>query len=302
MQSEAEAVDLANLTRPLLRFAQQCALASPADPYDDVCTAALNMPPALRQRPKVYRITQELLQGVQARCSDLGAIERLNLHGNCIRKIEWLDALKRLRELILCFNEIHKIEGLDELRALRRLELGFNLIKRIEGLRGPAGLEVLELNNNLIYRLEDIGVLKKHVAGLLELNLHNNAVCEVKSYRSHVIRRLGSLSLLDGAAVDASEREHAAENITSITPELLKGHSYARKRFNYSLRPNSIAETGAAGASGASEPWWEQAEELELNHQHLRKLHDLERLVSLRRASFCNNELTRLEGLEHCIA
>ncbi len=49
-----------------MRYAQQCALASPADPYDDVCTAALNMPPPLRQRPKVYRITQELLQG-QAR-------------------------------------------------------------------------------------------------------------------------------------------------------------------------------------------------------------------------------------------
>ena len=42
-------------------------------------------------------------------------------------------------------------------------------------------------------------------------------------------------------------------------------------------------------------------EELELNHQHLRKLHDLERLVNLRRASFCNNELTRLEGLERCV-
>ena len=44
-----------------------------------------------------------------------------------------------------------------------------------------------------------------------------------------------------------------------------------------------------------------QVEELELNHQHLRKLHDLERLVNLRRASFCNNELTRLEGLERCV-
>jgi len=299
MQSEAEAVDLANLTRPLLRFAQHCALASPADPYDDVCTAALNMPPALRQRPKVYRITQELLQGVQQRATDFGTIERLNLHGNCIRKLEWLDALRRLRELILCFNEIHKIEGLDELRQLRRLELGFNLIKRIEGLRGPTNLEVLELNNNLIYRLEDIGVLKKHVPDLVELNLHNNAVCEVKSYRSHVIRRLPALILLDRVEVDGKERARAADNITSITPELLKAHAYARKRFNYSLRPNSIAETGSPG--GTNEPWWEQAEELELNHQHLRKLHDLELLVNLRRASFCNNELTRLEGLEHCV-
>ena len=41
-------------------------------------------------------------------------------------------------------------------------------------------------------------------------------------------------------------------------------------------------------------------EELELDHQHLRKLHGLERLSSLRRASFCNNELARIEGLEQC--
>ena len=46
--------------------------------------------------------------------------------------------------------------------------------------------------------------------------------------------------------------------------------------------------------------WWEQVEELELDHQHLRKLHGLERLASLRRASFCNNELARIEGLESC--
>jgi len=38
-----------------------------------------------------------------------------------------------------------------------------------------------------------------------------------------------------------------------------------------------------------------------LDHQHLRKLHNLERLTALRRASFCNNELTRIEGLEKCV-
>ncbi len=44
----------------------------------------------------------------QARGADLGSIETLNLHGNCIRKLEWLDGLRHLRVLILCFNEIHK--------------------------------------------------------------------------------------------------------------------------------------------------------------------------------------------------
>ena len=65
------------------------------------------------------------------------------------------------------------------------------------------------------------------------------------------------------------ERERAAENTNSITPELLKAHAYARKRFNYSLRPNSIAESASAPllGSGASEPWWEQVEELALTDE-----------------------------------
>ena len=45
---------------------------------------------------------------------------------------------------------------------------------------------------------------------------------------------------------------------------------------------------GDAGEEGLdSDQWCLAVEELELNHQHLRKLHGLERLVNLRRASFC---------------
>ena len=37
----------------------------------------------------------------------------------------------------------------------------------------------------------------------------------------------GALTLLDGVGVGAGEREHAAENITSITPELLKARAHS---------------------------------------------------------------------------
>ena len=307
MQSESEAIDLSNLTRPLLRFVRQCKLASTADPYDELCTAALNMPPPLPQRPKVHRITEELLSG-SARGVAPAELTTLNLHGNNIRKIEFLTGLRSLTTLVLSFNEIHKIEGLDELKCLERLELGFNLIKRIEGLGALERLKVLELNNNLIYRLEDVSLLKKWLPQLRELNLRNNAVCEVKSYRAHVVRRLTTLQTLDGVAVGEHEQAGATESIASITPALIRAHAYSRKRFSYSLRPNSIAEAEdpllrPGELNDELEPdaaWWEQVEELELNHQHLRKLHNLEKLTSLRRASFCNNELTRIEGLERC--
>ena len=360
--SDAEAIDLANLTRPLLRFVQQCALASAADPYDEVCTAALNMPPPLPQRPKIERISTEILaQQGSSNGGEPSTIEHLNLHGNALRRIEHLSQLASLKTLVLCFNEIARIEGLDHLKNLERLELGFNLIKRIEGLKGLSSLKALELNNNLIYRLDDVAVLAKHVPQLTELTLRNNAVCEVKSYRPQLLSQLTSLTNLDGIPVEPeSDRALLPAGTNTITPELIRGHAYSRKRYSYSLRPNSIArQAGAAEASdgtnghssstaglrkdgeanGASpagerpssaddanvfsgvkelfggksngkhnddfdeegEGWWRTVEELELNHQHLRKLHGLDKLVNLRKASFCNNELSRLEGLDRCV-
>ena len=100
--SDAEAIDLANLTRPLLRFVQSCQLASAADPYDEACTAALNMPPPLPQRPKLEQIDEHALAqraalataGARPAAGAAGAgpesIEVLNLHGHAIQRIERL--------------------------------------------------------------------------------------------------------------------------------------------------------------------------------------------------------------------
>lgn len=328
--SDAEAIDLANLTRPLLRFVQQCSLASAADPYDAECTAALNMPPLLPPRGQLEATGMgQLLQ--QTSGADWAKLEVLNLHGSSLRQIEGLGELPQLRTLVLCFNEIARIEGLDGCRNLEQLDLGFNLIKRIEGLKGVPALRILELNNNLIYRLDDVTVLAKYVPLLAALSLRNNAVCEVKSYRPHLLAQLPKLSRLDGVSVE-SKRQSASSiaNATCITPALIRAHAYHSKRYSYSLRPNTLAEgrddgsssgapdppassdgtspwsaagaTNGADGDGGPDGWWRHVEELELNHQHLHKLQGLDKLVNLRRASFCDNALTRLEGLERCVA
>lgn len=110
--SEAEAVDVNPLTRELMRFVQQCALAPVSDPYDQVCTSVLNLPPTLPQREKHSTISDAVLQE-QSAGRELSQLEQLNLHGNAIRKIEGLGQLINLRILILCFNDIHKIEGIE---------------------------------------------------------------------------------------------------------------------------------------------------------------------------------------------
>ena len=38
-----------------------------------------------------------------------------------------------------------------------------------------------------------------------------------------------------------------------------------------------------------------------MDHRRLRKIANLTRMSNLRRASFCDNEITRIEGLESCL-
>jgi len=262
------------------------------------------MPPFIPARTKVFMLSEELIKkhtGTQ----NLAALTYLNLHGNAIRRIEGLQDLVNLKTLVLSFNEIAKIEGLAELQSLERLELGFNLIKRLEGVRGLTALKHLELNNNLLYRLEDLNALKKYTPGLTHLNLRTNAICDNKSYRGIVLRRLMQLDVLDGVVVTEEDRVRAAENSSLLTAQLIQDNAFTRRRGTWSA-VNAAAgaastEDGAAGSSKAEEEdWWVQVEELVLEHQRVRRLQNLDKLVRMRRASFCDNELSRIEGLDAC--
>ena len=50
-----------------------------------------------------------------------------------------------------------------------------------------------------------------------------------------------------------------------------------------------------------NDSWMEEIEELDMDHRRLRKVANLSRMTNLRRASFCDNEITRIEGLESCV-
>eukprot|EP00945_MAST-04E_sp_MAST-4E-sp1_P005291 g5291.t1 len=245
----------------------------------------LNMPPHLPPSEKLYEITQPVVLK-RGRALEMGAVVYLNLHGCHIRRIEGLDACINLKFLVLSFNEIHKIEGLDALAKLERLELGFNLIKRVEGLRGLENLSALELNNNLIYRLEDIGVLRKYLPALDKLDLRNNAVCEVKGYRAHTLRRLASLGWFDGKPIEESDRAQCAQpNATITKADIMKCGKGGRN-----------VSQGVDGS--ADEEAWASVEQLDLNHRGLQTIENLEPLKNLRRLSLADNEIACIQGLE----
>jgi len=289
------------LRRPFQKFVKKCSALVPKDSNNDPAMAVVSSAPSVATRSKIFSISEDVL--VQYHKGLVSNLVYLNLHGNSIRKMEHLDGCCNLRTLVLSFNEIHKIEGLDSLRCLERLEMGFNFIKRIEGLQNLANLKVLELNNNLIYRLEDVNVFRKHNSHLTELNLANNAISEMKSYRILVLHRLESVQILDGKPLSQEERRAAAATSSTITDELLWECSHFVRRSQWSgvarLQQQQAARPNTAQAM-EDDSWMSQVEELDMDHRRLRKIANLQRMTNLRRASFCDNELTRIEGLDNC--
>ena len=108
----------------------------------------------------------------------LKRLKSLDLSWNNIKKVEGLETLVELEDLILgdgdylMGNEISKIEGLDTLTKLKYLDLSFNHIKRIEGLEHLENLEDLYLTHNQITEIEGLESLKN----LREIDLLENPV------------------------------------------------------------------------------------------------------------------------------
>lgn len=331
---QAEA-DLRPLVRPLAKFVSECREAArrggasgggsggpPSGADGDFTMHALDLPPVLRSRTKISAITDSVLLGGLPASTPLDRLLIVNLHGNSIRVIEGLDALASLRVLVLSFNEIQRIGGLASLVKLERLDLGFNLIKRVEGLDGLESLRQLDLNNNLLYQLEDIQVLRRCCPDLQRLNLRNNGVCELKSYRSLVLRRMPSLEVLDGRPVSDADREEAAACATHITPQLILrygrsgtgGHVSADLAGGGGARRSSPDEGGkeAKGGAGTGDDddvvdairggmgneWFDEVETLDLSHMRLRRISSMDRLSRLVRLNLADNEISVIEGLD----
>lgn len=104
-----------------------------------------------------------------------------------IFRIENLNSLTDLDELILDNNQISKIQGLDTLVSLKKLSLKNNNISKIEGLENLKNLEILNLEDNKISEIKGL----ENLVQLKELNLWNNQISELKG-----LENLQNLKLL----------------------------------------------------------------------------------------------------------
>jgi len=252
--------------------------------------------PQVAAKPAVEALTEGLLRQ-RTGAESLAMLTYLNLHAAGIERIEGLSGLQALKTLLLSFNAIQKMEGLSELHMLERLDLSYNSIRRIEGLKGLLLLRDLDLSSNLLHRLEDVNVLKKYIPELVAVDLSGNPLCTYKTYRTLMLRRLSKLQQLDQSPVSDEDREGASDNTTTLTVQMIKDHAFSRRSTSM-----VAASISSIAQSAADDSWWRQVEEIVVEHQRVRRIQNLEKLTSLRRASFVDNELTRLEGLDFCTA
>lgn len=294
-QSDVDAMDIRSFASPFFNFASYCQ--SLYDQDSDVCSIALSMNPVLKPHPMIQSINPEVLTQI-TNTNDFTQITYLNLHGNGLKQISGLDSLVNLKTLVLSFNEIQLIEGLKFLTKLEVLELGYNLIKRIEGIETLEQLKVLELNNNLLYRLEDINIVKNSCPELIELNLMNNAICEVRSFRYIVIRRFPNLVKLDNMELTEEEKKFASEKLNVLTDSLIIEALKTKKDSKLSMEEE---EEMSVIPFDTSEGWEKKVIELNVSNKRLRRIQNIESLTQLKKISFAHNEISRIEGLTECM-
>jgi len=334
-------LEMHSIARPLLPFVQVGDSATsgegggvaPLNAGDKMCRGALAMPPKLPRQPPVYALNPDTLGRAAERAGGqpgqpADQTTCISLHGNNIRRIEGLGQYRALTALVLSFNELQRIEGLGELAALEHLDLSYNAIARIEGLQGLGALHTLLLSHNEISVLEDVNVLKKYVPQLRQLALDNNPMSRGnKAYRPLVLRRLGALTVLDGATVTEEELSQGFDSSCTLTLQTIKENCTFSKKSGWmaaNMQPmaaqakepggggrsataaSATAAGGAAGAGGAGESealsWREEVHEIVLDHKKLRRVQNLEGFKKLKRIAFGNNELTKIQGLAECAA
>ena len=96
---------------------------------------------------------------------------------------------------------------------------------------------------------------------------------------------LAELRVLDNTPVTPDERNEM------MTNESLVDLEWIRKK----------TEAKSLGKSGSTMTQWaESVEQLDLNCLHIRRVCSLQQLINLRRASFSDNEMEKIEGIETC--
>ncbi|KAM6912256.1 leucine-rich repeat-containing protein 9 [Xenentodon cancila] len=276
--------------------------------YDMLDKAVLNMEPILKPKPKLLGLNDEILLNM-ARANILSQITVLNLHGNSLRKIKEISSLTALKHLTISFNEFTYLDDISYMPNLQFLDASFNHVGTLEGLRGLRRLKELNVCwNKLTKAREDMSVLRKHTPALLKLDTQYNPWDRPEEVRMTILGGLTTLTHLDGVLV----REEAEAVQIAAASKINQASLLAHSRTN-SNHPRSLSLLSTAqliyrlsptpwGPGRELEPDWTlKITTLNLDNQRISRLINLSKLENLRWASFNDNNICNVEGIDSCL-
>ncbi|KAK3738851.1 hypothetical protein QZH41_015070 [Actinostola sp. cb2023] len=276
---------------------------------DDV----LNIEPKAKPRPRLIALTEELLLS-HSNVDSLQNITVLNLHGNGLTRLKYINTIVQLKKLIVSFNELIK---LDEINHMSTWMLVFNKLTTLEGIKGCNRLKYLDISwNKLRYTREELGIMRKthdNLGIVVGVTSYVASIClcvtMLDTLRMRALGRLKNLEVLDGKPVMADEvatslRMAAASRISTFA---ILAHSRTNQVKPHSLSLFPTAQTILATSNQKparpmddDNQWMVKVTTLNLDNLHLGKISNLEKLVNLRWASLNNNDLTKIEGFDCC--
>ncbi|KAF4031863.1 Leucine-rich repeat domain-containing protein [Phytophthora infestans] len=245
---------------------------------DDRILRLLQMEPLLSGSETMIAPSARLQLAITSR------IKYLSLVGCDLDAIPDLSYLKdHLEVLVLSYNKIQATSNLEGLSKLITLDLSYNSIPYLEHLENLPNLETLEVTHNLIRSFDDVKRIGQALGklSLKHLDLRKNGICESKRYRFHVLQSLPKLAQLDQQSVSQEEILTAQRLVTQLSPSKVWALHCQKSRCAASTsqssnHPESDEEGDTKGNGGLS------------------------KAVNLRVASFSDNAIKRIDGLQVC--
>lgn len=298
--------------------------------WNDVPSMLPSMQPQLRKLTylNLHDCRLTMIQNLES----LTSLRHLILTFNNIALIQGLSTLLQLEHLDLGYNDIRKIAGLSGLHALAHLSVNNNSVQSLKDLEllhtSVPKLRVLDVRGNT-QLAHSKGYRSVIISQFDELEMLDGLMVEAKE-RKQAARTTSNFITVD-TLKEHSFLDH--ESSKRYRHFIGKGSDkplsyYSRLRVNEVLEAtggnpvsnnnnnNYIGDAPLRGSpssqvtAGLSSDdmetlkylrnnWEESVVELELDHQRIGQICNIARLVSLRKASFCNNELKKIEGLDN---
>ncbi|XP_029195766.2 leucine-rich repeat-containing protein 9-like isoform X1 [Acropora millepora] len=270
----------------------------------------LNMEPAISPRPRFIALTEELLLK-KSKAESLELITVLNLHGNGLSRLQHVACMTSLKKLTVCFNELTRLDEISHMIFLEYLDASFNKITSLEGLKGCSRLKHLDVSwNQLRNTREELGILRKHVISLTNLDTRNNPWQKLETLRLRALGRLKNLEWFDGIHVSDEEMTVALKLAAASRPSSFSILAHARTDQDKPRTLSLVPTAQSILANSQNKPvklveddsqWFVKVTTVNLDNQRLGKIANMEQLVNLKWASFNNNDLTKIEGLDSCV-